>query len=116
MSVETFEINDIITVTDKAAKHFRQQAESRGLSAVRISLKESGCTGFKYVIDEVNGPEENDLDVSLDNGLHVYVDSKHLGAIRGTVIDYVREGLNQNLVLNNPNVKDECGCGESFNV
>ena len=27
-----------------------------------------------------------------------------------------REGLNEGFKFNNPNVKDECGCGESFNV
>ena len=115
MSVETFEIQDILTVTDSAAQHFRKQVESHGVSAIRISLKESGCTGYKYVIDEVDAPQKEDIEITLKNGTNVYVDAQHLAGIRGTVIDYVKEGLNRNLVLNNPNVKNECGCGESFN-
>lgn len=31
-------------------------------------------------------------------------------------LDYAREGLSEGFKFNNPNVKDQCGCGESFNV
>ena len=115
MSVETFEMNEVVTITDSAAEHFRKQIERESVKAIRISLKESGCTGFKYVIDEVDSPEADDITMTLNNGVFLYVDSKHIGAIRGTVVDYVQSGLNRNLVMNNPNVKNECGCGESFN-
>ncbi|WP_075185279.1 HesB/IscA family protein [Teredinibacter haidensis] len=114
MSVETFSVSEIVSVTPAAAEHFRQQVEKQQAQAIRISLKESGCTGFKYVIDEVQCSEENDLAITLGNGVQLYVDPTHLTAIQGTVVDYVKEGLNRNLVLNNPNVKNACGCGESF--
>jgi len=116
MTVETFSLEQAITVTDAAAGHFARALEKNGLKAVRISLKESGCTGFKYVIDEIDQPEANDLAIAVGNGVTIYLDPQHIGAIRGTVVDYVQEGLNKNLVLSNPNVKDMCGCGESFSV
>ncbi len=115
MSVETFSAQQAISVTPAAAEHFSRSLLKEA-KALRISLKESGCTGFKYVIDEVDGPEQGDLSIDADNGIHIYLDPKDLAALNGMVIDYVQEGLNKNLVLNNPNVKDVCGCGESFSV
>ncbi len=116
MSVESFSVENAISVTPAAAEHFARTLEKNEAKALRISLKESGCTGFKYVIDEVQGPEEGDQAINLDNGIVIYLDPKHVAALNGMVIDYVKEGLNKNLVLNNPNVKDICGCGESFSV
>lgn len=114
MSVQTFSHEEAIQVTKKAAKHFQQQLERSGHTAIRLSLKESGCTGFKYVIDEVDSAESGDLSVKLENGVVVYVAPDNLKALQGTVVDYVQQGLNYNLIMNNPNVADSCGCGESF--
>jgi len=49
-------------------------------------------------------------------GVKVIVDSGSLGFVDGTEIDFVRQGLNEAFKFHNPNVKGECGCGESFNV
>lgn len=116
MSVESFSVSDAIQVTPAAAEHFAKQLQQSGKAAVRLSLKESGCTGYMYVIDEVDSPEEGDLTIALPNDVAVYVDPSRLDAIRGTVVDYRLEGINRNLILDNPNVKAACGCGESFNV
>ncbi len=116
MSVESFSAEQAITVTPAAAEHFARELAKKGAAGLRISLKASGCTGFKYVIDEVAAPAQGDIAVALDNGVAIYLDPQHLAALSGTVIDYVQQGLNKNLLLNNPNVKDMCGCGESFSV
>ena len=116
MLVESFSADQAISVTPSAAEHFAKSLAKNSSQALRIGLKESGCTGFKYVIDEVASSEDGDLEISLENGITIYVDPDHLPALTGMVIDYVQEGLNKNLVLNNPNVKDICGCGESFSV
>jgi len=50
------------------------------------------------------------------HGVTVVVDPKSLPYLDGMQLDYAREGLNEGFKFNNPNVKDECGCGESFNV
>lgn len=116
MTVETFSLTDSITITPAAAEHFNKQLARNGGNAVRISLKESGCSGFMYAIDEVDVPEENDILMTLDNGVQLYVAPGDAAALRGTEIDYTKEGLNQTLKIDNPNVTDACGCGASFNV
>jgi len=120
MTVETFDINkskaSVVTVSDAAVGHFAKQLEKSQASAIRLSLKQAGCTGYKYVIDEVDSPDDQDLDIALADGVHLYVDSRYISAIQGTEIDVRQQGLNFNLIMENPNVKDECGCGESFSI
>ncbi len=110
------ELIDSIAVTDAAVAHFRRLLDKNGKKGVRISLKESGCTGFKYVIEEVDGPLPGDTIKSLADQLDLYVETGSLAALKGLEIDLTQTGLNRNLVMNNPNVKDACGCGESFSV
>lgn len=117
MSVESFDVKtELLSVTPAAAEHFRASLAGKGLPAVRISVRESGCTGFKYVLDEVAAGEEGDVKLPLDNGISLYLEPAAMGFLRGTQIDYAREGVNRSLKFNNPNVTAECGCGESFSV
>lgn len=116
MTVETFNLTDTISVTTAAARHFSQQLERSGGKAVRISLKESGCSGYMYAIDEIEAPAEGDISMSLENGVVVCFSPADAVALRGSEIDYTKEGLNQTLKINNPNVTDACGCGASFNI
>ena len=117
MSVETFDVStDVLTITPEAAAHLKHQVESKGASAVRISVKESGCTGYMYVMEEVDSGEAEDVEVDLSNGVNVYVDADSIGFLRGTELDYVREGINRTLKFKNPNVTAACGCGESFSI
>lgn len=116
MNVETFEMSQLLSVTPNAAEHFKKQLHKTGQQAIRLSLKVSGCTGYKYVIEEVAEGQEKDLEIQLDNGVRLFIDPKKLEALRGMEIDFKQEGLNKNLVLNNPNVTNACGCGESFSV
>jgi Fe-S cluster assembly protein SufA len=115
MSVKTFDLNkDVsVTVTEAAAEHFRKQIEKTHSQAIRLSMKESGCTGFRYVIEETENQKGSDIEQQLGNGVRLFIDPSFVGSFQGTVIDFKQEGLNQNLVIENPNVKDECGCGES---
>ena len=120
MSVEIFDVNHdpqtVIFVTEAAAAHLLKQVKLKGMSAVRLSVKESGCTGYKYVMEEVNAPQSGDLTVSAGNDLTVYVDVVALPYLRGTELDMVQQGVNRTLHFNNPNVSVACGCGESFDI
>lgn len=116
MNVETFSPEQAVTVTEAAQAHFRKQLTGRDSDAIRLSVKESGCTGYKYVIDIVDQGESSDVEISLDNGVRLLVSAQAMGMVRGTQIDYTKEGLNRTLKFINPNVADECGCGESFSV
>lgn len=117
MTVETFDISNAapaVTVTPAALAHLRKQLAPKGMSGVRIHLEKAGCTGYKYVIDEVANPAEGDVSVPLDGELTLCLPAHDLPMLNGMELDYVLEGVNRRLVINNPNAKDACGCGESF--
>ena len=106
----------MITLTERAADKVTKYLVNRGKGlGIRIGVKTSGCTGFAYVLEFVDQTDEHDL-VFESNGAKVIVDPKSLVYIDGTEIDFVKKGLNEGFEFINPNVKDECGCGESFNV
>ncbi|WP_455376677.1 iron-sulfur cluster assembly protein IscA [Kaarinaea lacus] len=105
-----------ITLTDAAVKHVKSFLDNRGKGVgLRLAVKTTGCSGMAYVLefaDEV-GPEDK---VFEQEGIQVIVDPKSLVYLDGTELDYAKEGLNEGFKFNNPNVKGECGCGESFTV
>jgi len=105
-----------VTVTESAAKHIQQYIDQRGKGeGLRLAVKTSGCSGMAYVL-EVYDEADADDNVFTGFGVNVVVDPKSLIYLDGTELDYTREGLNEGFKFNNPNVKDACGCGESFNV
>ena len=118
MSVETFNPSSAqgVRMSPAAVDHAQRQLAKRGAVAVRLAVKQSGCSGFMYALDYVEAPEPQDTAYALDGGLTVYVDSEALPLVQGTEIDLVTEGLNHVLKFANPNATAECGCGESFAV
>jgi len=121
MAVEVFDplaaANAAVQVTPAAVEHFRRQLEkSVNAQAVRLSVKESGCTGFMYVVDLVPELNAEDIRQTLGEGVELLIDRGSLGIVNGTQIDLVSEGVNRQLRFQNPNAKDHCGCGESFSV
>ncbi len=105
-----------VTLTEKAADHVRKFLANRGKGAgLRLGVKTSGCSGMAYVLEFADTVEPED-EVFEAHGVRVIVDSKSLLYLDGTELDFVKEGLNEGFQFNNPNVKDACGCGESFNV
>ena len=117
MSVSSFDPSATpVTMTDTAVKHFASKlAEVEG-KIIRLSTKTSGCTGYAYVLDLVDGPEQGDEVLEPAEQITLAVDPEALKLLRGTEIDMVTEGINQVIKFNNPNVVAECGCGESFSV
>ena len=103
-----------VTLTVPAAKrvqHFIGQS-GKGV-ALRFGVRTSGCSGFAYVVDVAEAVDGEDH-VYESNGVKIVVDPKSLPFLDGTEIDFRREGLNETFVYENPNVKAECGCGESI--
>ena len=104
-------------MTEPAVLHARRQLANRpGARGLRLGVKASGCSGYKYVLDWVDQPSDEDREFPIAEGVSVFVDSKSLPFVNGTEIDFVKEGLNSMFKFNNPNVDAECGCGESFSV
>ena len=105
-----------ITLTDVAADRVRTFLENRGKGVgLRLGVKTTGCSGMAYVLEFVDEIEEQDQ-VFESQGIKIIVDPKSLLYLDGTELDFAKEGLNEGFQFNNPNVKDQCGCGESFTI
>jgi iron-sulfur cluster assembly protein len=105
-----------ITLTETAARHVAAHLAKRGKGiGLRLGVRTSGCSGMAYKLEYAD--EERPEDHRFESqGVTVFVDPKSLPYVDGTQLDFAREGLNEGFKFNNPNVKDACGCGESFNV
>ena len=105
-----------ITLTERAAQHVSRYSESRGKGlGVRLGVRTTGCSGLAYKLEFVDTATPEDASFQ-SHGVTVFVDPKSLPYIDGTQLDFAREGLNEGFKFENPNVKSECGCGESFQV
>ena len=105
-----------ISLTESAANRVRTFLATRGHGVgLRLGVRKTGCSGFAYVINYADSQEPSDV-VFEDRGVRVFVDPSSLELIDGTVVDFVKQGLNEAFRFQNPNVKGECGCGESFSV
>jgi iron-sulfur cluster assembly protein len=105
-----------IKLTEKAATHISHYIKQRGRGiGLRFGVRTTGCSGLAYKLEYVD--ERNDEDVVFEShGINIFVNSKSLPYINGTELDFTREGLSEGFRFYNPNVKDECGCGESFRI
>ncbi|MCE8017822.1 iron-sulfur cluster assembly accessory protein [Halomonas sp. MCCC 1A17488] len=105
-----------LSITTAAAEQIQRVLEERGQGlGLRVSVKPSGCSGYSYVLDFADEAANDDA-VFEEHGVTVFVAPEALPMLDGSEVDYVSEGLNRFFRFNNPNVKDQCGCGESFTV
>jgi len=105
-----------ISLTDSAATRVRTYLAQRGHGVgLRLGVRRSGCNGWAYTIDYADRVAPDDV-VFEQDGVRVIVAAESLTLIDGTEIDFVKDGLNEAFKFRNPNVKGECGCGESFSV
>ena len=105
-----------VTLTERAANHVKNFIAKRGKGVgLRLGVRTSGCSGMAYTLefaDEVGADDQ----LFESFGVTVLIDPKSLSYLDGTELDFAREGLNEGFKFNNPNVKNQCGCGESFGV
>ena len=105
-----------VTLTEAAAKHVQTFLGKHGKGeGLRVGVKTTGCSGLMYVVGYAERIEPEDH-VFESRGLKIVVDGRSLPYLDGTELDYGRDGLNEGFKFNNPNVKNACGCGESFSV
>ncbi len=105
-----------ISLTLSAAERVRSYLAKRGRGVgLRVGVRTTGCSGYAYLIDYADsiGPDDVVFD---EQGVKVVVNSEALKLIDGTEVDFVKQGINEAFKFRNPNVKGECGCGESFSV
>ena len=108
----------MISLTERAAEKVKYNLQKRGKGiGIRVGVKTTGCSGLAYVLEYVDNPAVTRDQFVYDNhGVKVYVDGRSLVYLNGLEMDWVKQGLNEGFEFNNPNEKNKCGCGESFNV
>jgi iron-sulfur cluster assembly protein len=94
------EVKSLLALPENVGKHMRYYVE------------QGGCSGMQYgmVFDE---QREGDL-VSEQGGVNVLVDPVSVDLLRGMVVDYSDELSGGGFKISNPNAKQSCGCGKSF--
>jgi iron-sulfur cluster assembly accessory protein len=107
----------LLTVTEQAVARIRQvvNEHSGALAGLRVGLQDGGCSGYTYLLDFEASPDEDDMVIEKD-GVKVFVHPLHLPFIAGSVLTWTEEEFRSGFILDNPNVKRLCGCGESFDV
>lgn len=105
-----------VTLSEPAAQHVANFIAKRGKGVgIRLGVKTSGCSGLAYKLEFADDSLPEDI-VFESHGVKILVDPKSLPYLEGTELDYTKEGLNEGFKFKNPNVKGECGCGESFST
>ncbi len=105
-----------ISLTPAAADRIQKFIAARGHGlGLKLGVRKTGCSGFAYVVNYADEVAPQDV-VLEDQGVRVFVDPESLKFIDGTTVDFIKQGLNEAFRFRNPNIKGECGCGESFNV
>ena len=106
-----------VQLTDAAKRRMLAYMATQGdCKVIRLSVKKTGCSGLSYVIDYVKAPLEQDIVTPLMDDCLICIDKASYPYLKGIQIDYVKQGLSQKFVFNNPNQTGQCGCGESFTV
>lgn len=107
----------MITFTNAAKKHIKDQVQKEAGNHFRLWVKTTGCSGYMYMPEIVDEPKPNDVEVAELDGIKIYLDQDAVAIIKGTEVDYIEKMLGfKQMVFNNPNATSLCGCGESFKL
>lgn len=107
----------MLEISDKAIQYLKKMLAREQAKVFRLSVKQTGCSGWMYLPEIIQAANETDILVSDKADFSVYVKADSLSALQGTKIDLVSKSLGQEvLVYENPNANSLCGCGESFNL
>ncbi|KAI9869470.1 MAG: Iron-sulfur assembly protein 1 [Trichoglossum hirsutum] len=102
-------------LTPAAIQQLRRLLSQPEPKLIRVGVKNRGCSGLSYNLEYVQKPGAFDETIEQD-GVKVLIDSKALFSIIGSEMDWVEDKLNRRFIFRNPNIKEQCGCGESFMV
>ena len=105
-----------IHLTPNVAQRIGAQLAKRGKGlGLRLGLTRTGCSGYAYKLDYADEvlPGEQ---VFEEHGARLVVSSADLDILDGITVDFQRQGLNEAFRFDNPKVKGQCGCGESFTI
>ncbi|KAJ8324565.1 Iron-sulfur assembly protein 1 [Batrachochytrium dendrobatidis] len=110
----TFARKAVLALTPAAVNRLRLLTlDLNGPKLLKVGTKKKGCSGQTYTLEYVTEKSKFD-EVVVQDGVQVLIDSKALFSLIGSEMDYVEDKLSAQFVFNNPNVKEMCGCGQSF--
>jgi iron-sulfur cluster assembly accessory protein len=116
-AVASFDQTQVLAVDPDAARHLHRHLQKSPQSiGVHIGVKDSGCSGYAYVLELTSSEPANTVKVPVDDQLVLFIDVKSVPALAGSTLRLVKEGLNETIKFDNPNAGSYCGCGESFTV
>lgn len=116
-AVASFDQTQVLAVDIAAAQHLHRYLQKSPQSiGVHIGVKDSGCSGYAYVLELADSEPANTVKVPVDDQLILFIDVKSVPALAGSTLRLVKEGLNETIKFDNPNAGSYCGCGESFTV
>jgi len=104
-----------MTLTPAAVAHIKALLDQPEPKLLRVGTRRRGCSGLAYHLEYVDKADKFDEVVKQD-GVEILVESRALLTVLGTTMDWVDEKLGSRFVFSNPNIKEQCGCGESFMV
>lgn len=105
-----------VVLSDAAKIHILAYLNKDKAKGVRFSVKKTGCSGLSYVVEYIDEPSDKDILIPNEASFLLCIDKGSYPFLKGMRVDYVKQGLNQRFVFENPNEKAQCGCGESFTV
>jgi iron-sulfur cluster assembly protein len=111
-----FESTMAIRLTPTANERVRSFLEKEGGIGLRLGVRKTGCSGWAYTVELAKDIEQGDIVFEQEGDLKVVVASDNLAFLDGSTIDFVAQGLTSTFHFDNPNVTEECGCGESFTI
>ncbi len=105
-----------IHLTESAAQRIRDAVMGgRGGIALRLGVKQVGCSGLAYTFDVAQQAADGEHRFE-EQGATVLVPDDALPYLDGATLDFVREGFKHVFKVDNPRVSATCGCGESFTI
>ena len=111
-------MNNILTVTNRATDQIKKIISNAPVktNGVLVGVVKSGCNGYSYKLDFALDKEVKNYECITKNGVNVFIEPKATMFLIGSEMDYQTDKLASKFVFNNPNQKNTCGCGESFNI
>lgn len=111
-------MNNIISITERASFQMKKIIENApsGTEGILVGVDKTGCSGYAYKIDFAKKNIVKDYECIKSNGIKVFIDPKATMYLIGSEMDYSVDKLASRFIFNNPNEKNVCGCGESFQI
>ncbi len=111
-------MNNLFSMTESAAAQIKKIISDapEDIDSVVVGVDKSGCSGYSYKLDFAKSSDLSNYEVINQKGAKVLIDPKATMFLIGSTMDYKTDKLSSRFVFENPNKKNECGCGESFSI